>query len=63
LPIEEAVFFLSTVILICFGMTLSLARASQARWVAWVNRIRGAGQTNEVDLKKIETRISGSDAN
>lgn len=31
LPIEEAVFFLVTVVLISFGLTLSLARASQAR--------------------------------
>jgi lycopene cyclase domain-containing protein len=39
LPIEEAVFFLSTVMLIGFGMTLTLARASQARWLAWVKPI------------------------
>jgi lycopene cyclase domain-containing protein len=40
LPIEEAVFFLSTVTLIGFGMTLALARISQARWTAWLSRMR-----------------------
>lgn len=39
LPFEEAVFFLSTVILIGFGITLSISRASQARWQIWANRI------------------------
>jgi hypothetical protein len=32
LPVEEAVFFLSTVVLIGFGLTLTLARESQVRW-------------------------------
>ena len=40
LPIEEAVFFLSTVVLIGFGLTLSVSRASQARWIIWAGRIR-----------------------
>ena len=40
LPIEEAVFFLSTVVLIGFGLTLSVSRASQARWIIWADRIR-----------------------
>jgi lycopene cyclase domain-containing protein len=40
LPIEEAVFFLITVMIIGFGLTLSLARASQARWTIWANRVR-----------------------
>ena len=39
LPVEEAVFFLSTVVLIGFGLTLSLSRASQARWIIWGDRI------------------------
>lgn len=39
LPFEEAVFFLVTVVLISFGLTLSLARASQARWVSRVNQL------------------------
>lgn len=39
LPFEEAVFFLITVVLISFGLTLSLARASQVRWVSWVNQM------------------------
>lgn len=41
LPIEEAVFFLTTVMLIGFGLTLTLARASQVRWITWVNQILG----------------------
>ncbi len=40
LPFEEAVFFLSTVVLIGFGLTLSVSRASQARWIIWAGRIR-----------------------
>jgi lycopene cyclase domain-containing protein len=43
LPIEEAAFFLSTVVLIGFGLTLSLSRLSQARWMTWVRRLLGAG--------------------
>jgi lycopene cyclase domain-containing protein len=39
LPVEEAVFFLSTLVLIGFGLTLSLARASQARWISLADRI------------------------
>ncbi len=35
LPIEEAGFFLTTVMLIGFGLTLTLARASQERWTSW----------------------------
>lgn len=33
LPIEEAAFFLVTAMIIGFGLTLSLARASRKRWV------------------------------
>ena len=32
LPVEEAIFFLVTVVLIGFGLTLSLARLSERRW-------------------------------
>jgi lycopene cyclase domain-containing protein len=32
LPIEEAVFFLMTVLLIGFGLTLTLAHLSEQRW-------------------------------
>jgi lycopene beta-cyclase len=39
LPVEEAVFFLSTVTVIAFGMSLSLARASQARLMLWTSRM------------------------
>jgi lycopene cyclase domain-containing protein len=42
LPVEEAVFFLATVVIICFGLTLALARASQLRWMIWMNQIRAA---------------------
>lgn len=35
LPVEEAVFFLVTVTLISFGLTLTLSRASQVRWMSW----------------------------
>jgi lycopene cyclase domain-containing protein len=45
LPIEEALFFLTTVMLICLGLTLTLAQASQARWMTLVNQILG---TNSV---------------
>lgn len=41
LPFEEAVFFLVTVVLIGFGVTLSLARLSQARWVTRVQKLVG----------------------
>jgi lycopene cyclase domain-containing protein len=44
LPIEEAVFFLATVTLIGFGLTLSLARLSQARWTIWADRVFRANQ-------------------
>jgi lycopene cyclase domain-containing protein len=36
LPIEEAVFFLMTVVLIGFGLTLTLAHLSDQRWRSWV---------------------------
>lgn len=39
LPIEEAVFFLITVVLIGFGLTLALARVSQERLLGWVRRV------------------------
>lgn len=32
LPAEEAIFFLITVIIVSFGLTLALSHASQARW-------------------------------
>ena len=35
LPVEEAVFFLITVIIISFGMTLALAPLSKERWMNW----------------------------
>jgi len=37
LPIEEAVFFLVTVMLIGFGLTLTLAHLSKARWSSWMS--------------------------
>jgi lycopene cyclase domain-containing protein len=40
LPIEEAVFFLVTVVLVSFGITLLLAQLSHGRWEALRNRIR-----------------------
>ncbi len=33
LPLEEAVFFFVTVTLVCFGVTLLLAKESQIRWL------------------------------
>jgi lycopene cyclase domain-containing protein len=39
LPIEETVFFLITVMIISFGLTLSLARASRERWITWADRL------------------------
>jgi lycopene beta-cyclase len=50
LPIEEAAFFLATVTLIGFGLTLSLARVSQAHWTAWSNLIRGRIETAQQAL-------------
>ena len=38
LPFEEAVFFLVTAMIICFGLTLSLERNSQERWKSWADR-------------------------
>jgi lycopene cyclase domain-containing protein len=32
LPVEEAVFFLITIVMISFGLTLALSRASSSRW-------------------------------
>ena len=40
LPVEEAVFFLSTVMIIAFGLTLSLARFSQVRWREMADRLQ-----------------------
>jgi hypothetical protein len=34
------VFFLSTVVLIGFGMTLSLSRLSQIRWMVYADKLR-----------------------
>lgn len=39
LPIEEALFFLVTVVLVGFGLTLSLAVQSQARWSTFLERM------------------------
>lgn len=41
LPLEEAVFFLVTVVLINFGMTLSLACISQKRLIGILRKIAG----------------------
>ena len=52
LPIEEAVFFAITVILISFGMTLLLAEVSQARLEelrSLLERLRGRGSTSVRD--------------
>ena len=49
LPIEEAVFFLLTAMIIGFGLTLSLERTSQERWISWADR-----------LFRIYSRISSS---
>ena len=51
LPIEEAVFFLVTVIIIGFGLTISLACASQARWASWVERARKAYPWDKISPK------------
>lgn len=52
LPIEEAVFFLITIVLISFGMTLLLSNASQARLSelkSFLERLRGRGSTSASD--------------
>lgn len=52
LPIEEAVFFLVTVVLLSFGVTLLLSHASQARLgelKAHLGRLRGRGSTSAKD--------------
>jgi lycopene cyclase domain-containing protein len=41
LPVEEATFFLVTAMIIGFGLTLSLARASRERWLVWADRLFG----------------------
>jgi len=49
LPVEEAVFFVITVVLISFGMTLLLSNASQERVEALkslLGRLRGRGSTS-----------------
>lgn len=43
LPVEEAVFFLITVVLISFGLTLSLAEASRPRWASIVSKWAARG--------------------
>jgi lycopene cyclase domain-containing protein len=40
LPIEEALFFGITVMLITFGLTLALSPASQTRWKTWLVQIQ-----------------------
>jgi lycopene cyclase domain-containing protein len=52
LPVEEAVFFLITVVLLSFGMTLLLSDASQERLEelkALLARLRGRGSTSVRD--------------
>jgi lycopene cyclase domain-containing protein len=52
LPIEEAVFFLITVVLISFGITLLLADVSQARLAelkSLLGRLRGRESTSVRD--------------
>jgi lycopene cyclase domain-containing protein len=52
LPIEEAVFFVITVVLISFGMTLLLSNASQERLEelkSLLERLRGRGSTSVRD--------------
>jgi lycopene cyclase domain-containing protein len=39
LPIEEALFFGITVVLITFGLTLALSNVTQARWRAWLTQV------------------------
>jgi lycopene cyclase domain-containing protein len=52
LPVEEAVFFLSTVVLIGFGLTLTLARESQVRWKALRQHIFYPRSAEVSDLAK-----------
>ncbi len=40
LPVEELVFFLVTVVLVAFGMTLVMSTAAQARVQPWFDRLR-----------------------
>ena len=52
LPIEEAVFFAITVVLVSFGMTLLLAEVSQGRlgeFQSLLERLRGRGSTSVRD--------------
>jgi len=52
LPIEEAVFFVITVVLVSFGMTLLLADVSQERLgelKSFLGRLRGRGSTSVRD--------------
>jgi lycopene cyclase domain-containing protein len=52
LPVEEAVFFVITVVLISFGITLLLANVSQARLAelkSLLERLRGRGSTSVRD--------------
>jgi hypothetical protein len=52
LPIEEAVFFLVTVILVSFGITLLLADVSQKRmgeFQSLLGRLRGRESTSVRD--------------
>jgi lycopene cyclase domain-containing protein len=61
LPIEEAVFFLVTVTLIAFGLTLTLARAGQARWMTWVMKIFGRAVTWRYSREQISVAIPPSE--
>ena len=60
LPIEEAVFFVITVVLISFGMTLLLADASQERLnelKSLLARLRGRGSTYASDNVRPSQRL------
>ena len=57
LPMEEAIFFLATVMLISFGLTLTLAYDGQARWMAWVPKILGRAAMRRYSREQIGVAI------
>jgi lycopene beta-cyclase len=60
LPIEEAVFFVITVVLIAFGITLLLAQVSQARLEelkSHLGRLPGRGSTSVSDSARPSRRL------
>ena len=60
LPVEEAVFFVITVVLISFGMTLLLADVSQSRLGelrSFLARLRGRGSTSVNDSAQPSQRL------